>query len=276
MSQSNSPYSLPSSLELKRWIGSFVATVATFTLITLVILWMLNQHPIDVVATSPTAPIVLEIAPLPTSLKHAQPTLQQKLIKQLTATPPINEEKPTPILNVKSSDTTADFKIAEKQTPIERKTPKIPQPKTDDQLQEQRKDGPTNEQNTAKTEDSLETANQKESTAAQNSGSSVSQSTSNTQWQSFVLAKLHKLKHYPNFAQRMNQEDTIMMQITMDSTGKVISSKILKSRGYQALDSEVKALIQRASPFSAPPTELIKNNKIELVVPIEFFIKNSQ
>ena len=279
MKQSNSPFSLPLSLELKRWIGSFLATVSTYTLITLVILWMLNQHPIEVVATSPTAPIVLEISALPVSLKHDQPTSQQKLTKQSTATPPINEEKTTPILNVKSADKTADFKITEKQKkqiPIERKAPETPQQNTDDQRQEQWEADLTNEQYTPKRENSLETVNQNEKTAAQNSGSSVTKSTSDTQWESFVLAKLHKLKHYPNFAQRMNQEDTIMMQITMDSTGMVISSKILKSRGYQALDTEVKALIQRASPFTPPPAELIKNNKTVLVVPIEFFITNNQ
>lgn len=277
MSPSSKPYGITQPHAFKRWIGSCVAIIATYTLMTLIILWMLNQHPIDVVVAPPAAPIVLEIAPLPTSIKHVQPTPQLNVEKQSAPMPSIHKEKPTPILSVKSSDNTADVKISEKnkeQTPIEKKTLETAQSKMEEQVQEQHKEN-QKEQPLPKTEASLEATRQSEKAAATNSGSAVNQSTSNTQWESFVLAKLQKLKRYPHFAQRMNQEDTIMVQITIDPTGRAISAKILKSKGYQALDTEVKALIQRASPFSPPPQEFIKNNKTELVVPIEFFIKNN-
>ncbi|KAF1025246.1 MAG: hypothetical protein GAK29_02035 [Acinetobacter bereziniae] len=278
MNQINSPYSIHPPLVLKFWLSSSLATVITYAVMTLIILWLLNQHPIDIVVTPPNAPVVLEIAPLPTtSIKHIQSIPQQEDTKLSPPTSQIQEETSTPpILNVESVDKTAELKTKEKQkkqTPIKQKTSKIIESHIEEQVKEEIQKTSTNNQTSSITEASLETADQSEKAAAQNSGSSSSHSSTNTHWESFILAKLQNLKRYPNFALRMNQEDTIMVQITMDSTGKVISYKILESKGYQSLDTEVKALIQRASPFIAPPNELIKNNKIEIVVPIEFFIK---
>ncbi|KAF1024524.1 MAG: hypothetical protein GAK29_02506 [Acinetobacter bereziniae] len=278
MNQINSPYSIQSPLALKYWLGSSLATITAYTLMTLIILLLLNQHPIDIVNTSPNAPIVLEIAPLLTSIKHVQSTPHQENIKQLPPPLQIDKETPTPVLNIESLDKTAEVKTTDKlkkHIPTKQITSKILESHKEEQVKEQIQETSTNSQDFSIAETSLESAHQSEKTAAQNSGSSASHSATNTQWESFIMAKLQKLKRYPNFALRMNQEDTIIVQIALDSTGKVVSYKILKSSGYQSLDTEVKALIQRASPFIAPPTELIKNNKIEIVVPIEFFIKNS-
>ncbi len=57
----------------------------------------------------------------------------------------------------------------------------------------------------------------------------------------------------------------------MDRDGKVLSARIEKSSGYDLLDEETLALIERAQPLPKPPPD-VAGNPIELVVPIEFFL----
>lgn len=92
-------------------------------------------------------------------------------------------------------------------------------------------------------------------------------------WQGLLLARLEQAKRYPEAARMRRQQGVVMLRFTMDRTGRVLTAKIDKSSGYDALDQETLDLIARAQPLPAPPAEM-SANPIELIVPIEFTLKS--
>jgi periplasmic protein TonB len=48
-----------------------------------------------------------------------------------------------------------------------------------------------------------------------------------------------------------------------------LSSRIVTSSGFPALDEETLALVQRAQPFPAPPPEVL-GGEIKFMVPVRF------
>lgn len=91
-------------------------------------------------------------------------------------------------------------------------------------------------------------------------------------WESTLLAHLERNKRYPGPAQRRRQEDVIYVRFAMDRVGKVLEYAIERSQGYALLDQEVVALIQRSSPLPPPPAE-VRGERLEMVVPVEFFLR---
>jgi len=98
-----------------------------------------------------------------------------------------------------------------------------------------------------------------------------SPSAAEAMWDSQLLDKLASLKRYPAQAERAGQQDTVMVRFIIDRTGTVLSADIAKSRGFASLDGEARALIQRASPLPAPPSE-VAGDEIELTAPIQFIL----
>ena len=88
------------------------------------------------------------------------------------------------------------------------------------------------------------------SSAPQSTSSSVASARVTRQAQ--LLAWLEKYKRYPRVAQEQRQEGVAYLRFTIDREGKVISSQINKSSGFELLDDEVLALIQRAQPAPSP------------------------
>jgi protein TonB len=88
-------------------------------------------------------------------------------------------------------------------------------------------------------------------------------------WQGALLARLGQVKRYPASARFHHQQGVVVLRFSMDRDGRVLSARIEKSSGVEALDQETLALIQRAQPLPKPPTEM-PGNPIELTVPIEF------
>lgn len=91
-------------------------------------------------------------------------------------------------------------------------------------------------------------------------------------WQQRLLAQIERHKRYPRAARRRRQEGVVYLYFVMDRQGRVLSARIRRSSGYALLDEETLALIRRASPLPAPPPG-VGGKRIELVVPVEFFIR---
>lgn len=72
-------------------------------------------------------------------------------------------------------------------------------------------------------------------------------------WQARLLAQLERTKRYPPKARYFRQQDTILVRFTMDRQGRVLSSRIVRSRAFGDLDAEVLALLKRAQPLVTPP-----------------------
>lgn len=92
-------------------------------------------------------------------------------------------------------------------------------------------------------------------------------------WEGKILAKLERNKRYPAQAQSAGQEDTVMVRMILDRRGHLVNAVVVKSRAFAVLDNEVLQLARRSSPFPAPP-ESVTGDPIQLVVPVEFFLKS--
>src|SRR5690606_25392735 len=97
-------------------------------------------------------------------------------------------------------------------------------------------------------------------------------STGKPTWEGLVLGVLNKMKRYPREASFRRQQGTPWIRFTVDRQGKVLSVRLERSSGFRALDDEAVGLPRRASPLPKPPDD-VAGDTIELVVPVEFFMK---
>ncbi|PWC79348.1 energy transducer TonB [Azospirillum sp. TSH64] len=91
-------------------------------------------------------------------------------------------------------------------------------------------------------------------------------------WQGRLLSHLERHKRYPRAAQARRQEGVAQVRFTIDREGNVLSVQLDRSSGVSSLDEETVEMVRRASPLPAPPEEMAKD-RIELVVPVQFFIR---
>lgn len=90
-------------------------------------------------------------------------------------------------------------------------------------------------------------------------------------WKSTLAVHLARKRRYPAEAHRKRQQGVVTVRFTLDRSGRVILSSIVKGSGFPALDRESLAMILRAQPFPAPPREA--PDPIEIVAPIQFSLE---
>lgn len=91
-------------------------------------------------------------------------------------------------------------------------------------------------------------------------------------WEGLVMAALNKVKRYPPAARFGRQQGVPWISFVIDANGRVVSARLLRSSGVRSLDDEAEGLPRRAQPFPKPPEHMLKNGRVELSVPIEFFL----
>ncbi len=75
-------------------------------------------------------------------------------------------------------------------------------------------------------------------------------------WRGLLMGRLEQAKRYPDLARYRHQQGIAYLRFTIDRDGKVLSARIEKSSGYDLLDQETLALIQRAQPLPKPPPDV--------------------
>ncbi len=85
-------------------------------------------------------------------------------------------------------------------------------------------------------------------------------------WRSALMAHLNRYKRFPSGAGRGG---VVMVAFTINRSGQVTGSRLLRSSGDSALDAEAVSLPRRASPVPAPPPGT-GGASIGLAVPIRF------
>ncbi|HLH87654.1 MAG TPA: energy transducer TonB [Xanthobacteraceae bacterium] len=88
-------------------------------------------------------------------------------------------------------------------------------------------------------------------------------------WYSSVAMQIERHKSYPASAQRRGETGVVELAFSIDREGHVLSSKIVKSSGYKALDEETLATVRRAQPFPVPPADM-DGDKFNFNVPVRF------
>jgi protein TonB len=72
-------------------------------------------------------------------------------------------------------------------------------------------------------------------------------------YDALVAGHLERFKRYPKAARGAG--GTVLVRFALNRAGEVIRSEVMKSSGHDALDEEVLAILNRASPFPAFPFE---------------------
>jgi periplasmic protein TonB len=93
-----------------------------------------------------------------------------------------------------------------------------------------------------------------------------------TSWQGELLGRLEQFKRYPRSAQAKRRQGAAIVAFTIDRDGRLLAKRLNRSSGHDDLDTEALDLLDRAQPLPPPP-ENIPGERIELVVPIQFYLK---
>jgi TonB family protein len=93
-------------------------------------------------------------------------------------------------------------------------------------------------------------------------------------YKSNLLKRVYGFVIYPERAIDRNQEGTVVLQVTVNRKGKVLSIKNDEPSRYRLLNSAATRAIKKASPFPAAPRKL-KGSKFDLEFPIVFRIPRS-
>lgn len=91
-------------------------------------------------------------------------------------------------------------------------------------------------------------------------------------WQGMLLAHLEKHRRYPRAAERARQEGVAYVRFTVDRQGRVSGARISRGSGHSLLDEETMATLRRADPVP-PPLPAIEGERVEVMVPVSFFIR---
>ncbi|WP_313440172.1 energy transducer TonB [Novosphingobium sp.] len=91
-------------------------------------------------------------------------------------------------------------------------------------------------------------------------------------WEGMVLGALNKVKRYPREASFRHQQGVPYIRFVMNREGDVLSVRLERSSGIRSLDGEAVSLPKRAAPLPKPPKD-VGGETIELVVPVEFFMR---
>ena len=104
---------------------------------------------------------------------------------------------------------------------------------------------------------------------------SSTRTTSTESFQRRLIAHLARYKRYPQSARMRREEGVVRVRFTMDAQGYLLSTSIVQSSGYRALDREVEDLLRRAQPLPPLPPET-GLNRFQVEMPVQFYIWESR
>lgn len=91
-------------------------------------------------------------------------------------------------------------------------------------------------------------------------------------WQKALVSHLNRFKRYPDGARARGAQGSVLVEFTIDRSGRVVASRVLQHSGSTLLDEEAIAVLQRASPLPSPPAEM-SGELFPLTLPIQFRIR---
>jgi periplasmic protein TonB len=246
----------PDRVRTIRWTVSLLVVLALHGALLLVV--MLRQVTIKPIGMPPAA-VMIDLAPFPAVAPAApSPTPPEPEVRAPPPEPP-PEPQPPPEPEIP--------KLAPSPAPHPAVTLRAPQPPKPKIKQVERPPVTQREPLPAAPPPPATTPH---STVSQ--GAATSTSSVRVTWQAQLVAWLEKYKRYPRAAQEQREQGVVYLRFAIDRQGRVLSSQINKSSGFELLDDEVLALVQRAQPVPSPPPE-VTGDRIELLVPVAFSLR---
>jgi TonB family protein len=181
------------------------------------------------------------------------------------ASPPVVEQK-----------TAAKQTDLPKETPVESENPdrlvtieKTDKPKEDEPEPKAKMMKPSDESaaQEATAAPTIENVPQSAKSTTPDQGTGQSRQRARVTWQKELLAHLDKFKRYP--AERSQKSAEIVVTMTLDRTGHVLSANISRGSGDDAFDHAALAMVERASPVPPPPP-LIADEGLDFSLPVIF------
>jgi protein TonB len=108
-----------------------------------------------------------------------------------------------------------------------------------------------------------------EKAVAPHHGTSSTPSELEIKWQKAVALHLNKHKRYPPDARDNKEEGIVVVWFSIDRSGKIIEGRLEKSCGSAPLDKEAVEVLNRASPFPRPPSDLA-DLEFTFTMPVRF------
>ncbi|QCI64015.1 energy transducer TonB family protein [Phreatobacter stygius] len=109
-------------------------------------------------------------------------------------------------------------------------------------------------------------AQRADAAAAPSAGAASSTSSASpASWRGSLMAHLNRFKRFPSGA----STGVAQVAFTIDRSGRVLSSRLVRGSGDSALDNEAVSMMRRASPVPAPPAS-VAGGSITLAVPVRF------
>lgn len=90
-------------------------------------------------------------------------------------------------------------------------------------------------------------------------------------WEGCVLARLEKFRRYPDAARSTRQQGVAYIRFRINRDGHVLTSSLVRSSGFPALDKAAFETLRRADPLPRVPAD--RPDEIELLVPVEFYTR---
>ena len=218
----------------------------------------------------PTGAVVMELAAL--AVAPLQP-------EDLAIGPLVEESVPTPVPMKESMP--EDFELPQVQESPLAPDPEIALPKAKsvetvkeveelETLQEEQQVTEVNTASAAATAPPKVDAPPDTMMKAQTVGAKAKPTQAEITWQKALLFHLNRHKRYPASARNRRVQGVAKVEFKIDGSGKLIEARITKGSGSKLLDQEALAVLERASPFPAPPG---RRSQIHLALPIEFRIQ---
>lgn len=251
--------------EWRRWLLCGALVLAAHLVPATILIWWLG--PIEPVAVPLPAAVMIDMAPLPAA-PEIPPTETPPGPQQTLAAAPPQEPDPIPIPVPEAPVAVQPSVVLPPRPKPHPVVPPRPQPP---HLAAPSLDRPSAPATTAPPAAEAPPAPVPVAPAA--GASAASPSAGAHTWQALLLGRLEQFKRYPPEAQVRRQQGVASLRFTMDRAGNVLSFSLEKGSGFGALDNEALALIQRAQPLPKPPDDVV-GATIELVVPVEFFLRS--
>jgi TonB family protein len=96
-----------------------------------------------------------------------------------------------------------------------------------------------------------------------------------SEWNNQLVVQLERNKNYPVEALNKKEEGTVIVSFTVDRSGNLVDSAVTQSSGSAILDQEAIAVLTRAQPFPALPSDYPKF-QLSLKIPISFSLAVAQ
>lgn len=86
---------------------------------------------------------------------------------------------------------------------------------------------------------------------------------------SALWGAISKHKKYPRIAQARAWQGEVILELSLDGNGNLLSKTIIQKSGYDVLDQQALEMVDKAIPFPTPP-ESLRGTSFSIKVPIAF------